>query len=359
MTSARVSRALKAHALIWAVLGLASCTTYKVAPDDGGTGGSINGEGGSGSGGSGAAGANGSGGAAGSSVGGGAGAKGTGGTAGSNGAGGGPAGAGAGGGGLGGAAGGSPGSGGANVSDGGADRPITHALGETCTGNQDCASGHCAGTTCCDQSCTGPCAQCSSTGHCQMPADDPACGTIGCPADTACRDWATSITVNRCQAIGQCKTAAACAFLNSPAKTFCGLYQGMADMALVCDGSGSCGNPTVTCGADGECPVNPGACCWNNTPSTSCRPAVLDCVTVTGGSPIYVQCDETSDCPPGDVCCEYFGIGGAHTSCIPDCPATVNMGSQWQVCNPAVTGECRVGTCQATNSATPPYFVCM
>jgi hypothetical protein len=341
-TIARFSRALQAQSVIWALLGFASCTKYTVAPNDGGTGGSASGAGGSGSGGTGTAGANG-----------------TGGAAGANGTGGGSAGAGAGGNGLGGAGGGSPGSGGAGVGDGGVDRPGPHALGENCAGDQDCASGHCAGTICCDQSCTGPCAQCASTGHCQMPADDPACGTIACPADTPCRDWATSITVNRCKAIGQCKAAADCAFLNSPAKTFCGLYQSMADTALVCDGNGNCGSPTVTCGADGECPIYPGACCWTNTPSTSCRPAVLDCVPGAGTIAIYAQCDESADCPPGDVCCEYLGIGGAHTTCAPNCPATVNMGSEWQVCNPAVPGECRTGTCQATNSATPPYFACM
>lgn len=363
MTTARFSRVLRAHSLVWVMLGFTGCTSYKVALSDGGTDGSTGGEGGSGAGGAngggGSAGANGIGGTAGTKgTGGVAGSNGSGDAAGSNGTGGGLGGAGTGGNGLGGAAGGSTGSGGASVSDGGADRPVTHALGETCASDQDCVSGHCAGTICCDQSCTGPCAQCSSTGQCQMPADDPACGTIACPADTVCRDWATSITVNRCKGIGQCKSGSDCAFLNSPAKTYCGLYQGMTNFAQVCDGSGNCGSPTVTCGADGQCPVNPGACCWSNN-STSCQSAIAACVTIPGGLPIYAQCDETADCPPGDQCCFYTGIGGAHITCSPGCPASVNMGAQEQVCNPAVAGECQVGTCQATNSTTPPYFVCM
>jgi hypothetical protein len=344
MTTARFPRVLKVRSLVWVVLTLASCTNYKVAPNDGGSGGSVSGTGGTGSGGAAAGEANGSGG-----------------TAGANGTGGGLGGNGAGGSGLGGAAGGSTGAGGAGVADGGADRPGTHALGESCAGDQDCASAHCAGTTCCDQSCTGPCAQCSSTGHCQMPADDPACGTIACPTDTPCRDWATSITSNRCKATGQCKAAPDCGYLNTPAKAFCGLYQstaGLGQVAQVCDGSGNCGSPTVTCGADGECPVNPGACCYAGT-STSCRPQVPDCIVGTSGIELFAACDESADCPPGDVCCYYAGIGGTHSTCVPDCPATVNMGSEWQVCNPAVSGECRTGTCQATNSTTPPYFICM
>lgn len=352
MKTARFSRVLVAQSLVLFVLGLASCTNYRVAPSDGGTGGSIGGDGGSGAGGpGGAAGANGSGGSAGANgIGGAAGAKGTGGVAGTNGSGGGPAGAG--GSGLGGATGGTTGTGGATTTDGGADRPVAHALGETCAGDQDCASGHCAGTICCDQSCMGPCGQCSSTGHCQMPTDDPACGTIACPADTPCRDWATSITVNRCKAIGQCKAAADCAFLNAPAKTYCG-YQTTVDFAQVCDGNGQCGRPTVTCGADGECPVNPGACCWNVN-STSC---VTDSTNCAGLG--YAICDETADCAPGRICCYYFGFGGASIACRADCPASVSMGNQQQVCNPSVVGECLAGTCQPTNSTRPPYFVCM
>ena len=357
--TAPLSRSFKVRSVLLAVLGLASCTTYKVAPSDGGTDGSISGTGGSASGGSAAGGASGIGGAAGTRGSGGSAAGGANGTGGAraNGTGGGPGGIGAGGSGVGGAAGGATGSGG-SIADAGADRPAPHALGETCGGDQDCASNHCAGTICCDQSCTGPCAQCSSTGHCQMPADDPACGTIACPVDTPCRDWATSITVNRCKAVGQCKVAADCAFLNTPAKTFCGRYQGMADLALFCDGNGNCGSPTVTCGADGECPVNPGACCWNNN-TTSCQPAVANCAEGPGALPIYAACDESADCPPGDTCCFYTGVGGAHSTCNPNCLAPINMALQRQVCNPAVVGECQVGTCQATNSTTPPYFLCM
>ncbi len=200
MTTTGFSSVLDARSLVWVVLGLASCTNYKVASNDGGTGGSISEAGGTGSGGSAAAGATGGGGAAG--------ASGLGGT-------------GAGGSGLGGASGGSTGAGGAGTVDGGVDRPGTRALGEACVGDQDCVSAHCAGTICCDQSCDGPCAQCSSTGHCQMPPDDPACGAITCPADTACRDWATSITTNRCKAVGRCKAAADCAFVDLPARRFC------------------------------------------------------------------------------------------------------------------------------------------
>jgi hypothetical protein len=323
--------------VVWSV---SACASYKaIVPDAGATGGAT-GSGGSnstGNGGSGIAGATGTGGGEGTRGIGGAGAGGT--VAG-----------------TGGASTGIGGNGAGGSSDGGGDRTGTRALGESCAGDSDCASTHCTGSVCCDLACTGPCAQCSSTGHCQMPADDPACGTIPCPADTPCRDWATSITANRCKALGQCKAAGDCGYLNAPAKTYCALYQGMASYALVCDGAGNCGSPTVTCGADGECAVNPGVCCWTIT-STSCVPRQEDCVAGING--FRSGCDESADCAPGFICCFYTGIGGAHMTCNPDCPATVDMGSQWQLCNPNKVGECKVGTCQATNTGHLPYFICM
>ncbi len=347
MTTTLCSRVCRTRSVVPAVsvgafcalLGLISCTSYKVAPDDGGTGGASSSAGGAGSGGTGMAGTNGSGGAAGVNGNGGSSAAGMGGSSG----------------GVGGTLGGSGGFGGGIINnDGGSDRPGIRALGETCSGDQDCSSAHCAGTICCDQSCPGPCAQCSSTGHCQMPADDPACGMIACPADTSCRDWATSITANRCKAIGQCKTAADCSFVNAPAKTYCGLYQGMASVAQVCDGNGTCGNPTVTCGPDGECPVNAQTCCFGG--GTACRTGTCNRASATLFG--FLDCDEAADCPPSYVCC--FGASATTygTFCSNNCVPLI-IATQTQVCNPNTPGECKTGTCTATTGTGPPYFLCM
>jgi hypothetical protein len=336
MTTARFSPALKARSLVWLILGVATCTNYRVAPNnDGGTGGSVSSAGGSGSGGS-AAGGSGSGGnGTGGSIGAGGngtGGNGTGGVAGANGTVG-LGGSGMGGSGLGGATGGSPGAGGAGATDGGGtDRSGTRALGESCAGDGDCASAHCAGTVCCDQSCTGPCAQCSSAGHCQMPADDPACGTIACPADTPCRDLATSITVNRCKAVGQCKEMADCAYLNAPVKTYCGLYQGMTGLAQVCDGSGTCARPTVTCGLDGECPTADHVCCASGAAGSTCRVGSTCSPTDVGAT-----CDEATDCPPNSVCCAWSNAGGKGISCLTSC-SPAQFGTAALVCNPNTPG---------------------
>jgi hypothetical protein len=339
--SISTSKARAGHLVIAsgvAAIFSAACTNYKIAVADGGAGGSAGGSagigGGRGAGGMAAGGATGSGGAS----------------------------AGAGGGGMGGSAigsGGAAGTGGPDAaasSDGGADRVTTRALGEACTTGGDCASTHCVGSICCDQACAGPCAQCGSNGRCQMPDDDPACGTIACPTDTPCRDWATSITTTRCKAIGQCKAAADCGYVNAPAKTYCGLYQGMAGAALVCDGSGACGSPTVTCGADGECPVNPGVCCYGG--GTKCLGAGGACDPTASSLYSTASCDEAADCPPLYLCCftAHPGTPGLAYCAPSPCP-TETMYLWGQVCNPAVTGECTSGTCKPT-AIGPPYALC-
>lgn len=242
--------------------------------------------------------------------------------------------------------------------DGTTESPSLLVLGQSCLRDLDCASQHCAGSVCCNQACLGPCAECSSDGHCQMPADDPACGTVSCPTDTSCRDWATSITTSRCASLGQCKIASACSYLNAPAKTYCSLYMQMADRAQVCDGQGNCSSPTVTCGADGECPVNPGVCCVSRSGSgTTCHATDQACDLTTTAP---VLCDETADCPPSFVCCYTGNLGGIQTVCSQSCPSTT-FGVRLQACNPHTPGECISGTCQpaGANAIGGPAFLCM
>jgi hypothetical protein len=318
---------------LWIAISIVStidlaCTNYRIAPHDAGATGGAGGNTGVGG-----AAEKGAGGAVAATGGtGNGGTTGTGGAAGTGGATG---------------AGGVTGAGGAT--DGGVDRAVPRALGESCLGNGDCASAHCAGAICCDEACTGPCAQCSSTGHCQMPADDPACGTIACPADTSCRDWATSITSNRCKAVGQCKVAADCGYVNAAAKSYCGLDPVVTGSALVCDAQGNCTSATVTCGPDGECPLGPTVCCVTNGST---------CSTTCAQHNLAMFCDDKSDCPPGTVCC-YEGTSNGQVTHCQDRLTCVSEPSvtRFQLCNPNTAGECVNGSCQ-THGSIPPYFTC-
>ncbi|HEX2659820.1 MAG TPA: hypothetical protein VHU40_16160 [Polyangia bacterium] len=235
------------------------------------------------------------------------------------------------------------------------------ALGGGCGNNTECTSGNCApGGICCDAPCNGVCQQCNSAGHCAATSDDSACGTIACPADTACRDWATSITSNRCRALGQCKTASDCGFTNQPVDTRCG----SSTVAKTCDGQGNCANPTVQCGPDPSCSIGPNVCCIDaSSGSSSCTPD-------TGTDPCggnfngNIRCDETADCPGTQICCAYLSPFGRNVGCFDrstGCPTSTSTFKTIQVCRPENVAECLPGTtCTApTPGSYPPYYTCI
>jgi hypothetical protein len=247
--------------------------------------------------------------------------------------------------------GGAGGIGGNGAADGAADVSDTRApsaLGQACGGNHECASGHCADGVCCDQACTGACAQCSAAGRCEMPADDPACEAVACPVDTACRDFATSITASRCKAVGTCKGASDCGYVNVAARTPCGFYQQMTHLPQFCDGTGVCTGPTVRCGADTACGVSPGVCCATGS-ATSCGGTGCPMGSYT------ITCDEAADCRPGTFCCLQATAGMGTAYCAASC---VTSPAIKVVCNPNMSGECPTGTCQPSGLPGPPYFLC-
>jgi hypothetical protein len=232
-------------------------------------------------------------------------------------------------------------------------------LGAGCIVDGDCSSGHCANGVCCERACAGPCQQCSTAGSCVMPADDPACGAIACPEDKVCRDYATSISTSRCKALGQCKTAADCAYVDAPATQNCGVVQGMSELASAsCDGQGHCVGPVVKCGGDGDCKLADDLkCCGRPGAGLTCQAS--DCSPNQG--PFF--CDEKKDCAAGYVCCAYLtptpGVGSVcstASNCVSNGPSV-----RQEVCNPfASPTECSSGTCQLGDGVTVPpgFYVC-
>jgi len=134
--------------------------------------------------------------------------------------------------------GGTSGEGGAAGSDGnlGTGAP----LGSSCTQGDTCASSHCSDGVCCDAACSGPCAQCNTSGHCSAPQDDPVCSVVSCSAGTnECLSYDTQIASNRCLSAGVCKTVQDCGSTPKPNQTPCASGVG------VCK-SGACGAPLFT-----------------------------------------------------------------------------------------------------------------
>lgn len=253
-----------------------------------------------------------------------------------------------------GGSGGAAGAGGRGGSGGGG---AGKGLGQSCGGDVECGSGHCANGVCCDQACTGVCKQCSSAGVCQMPADDTACGTITCPTDTTCRDYASAISTNRCKALGQCKVSGDCAYVNAPPGTLCWYVHAMTEVAPVtCDGIGACRSPTVKCGGDGECALDQSWCCGGGGRGLTCQ--VEEC----GGTPKLgpYLCDEKADCAPGYVCCVQSTPGGPSAVCLqPSLCVPDAASSRAEACNPAtIPSECSAGTCQPTTGSPAGWYVC-
>jgi MYXO-CTERM domain-containing protein len=101
-------------------------------------------------------------------------------------------------------------------------------LGQTCSGDAQCLSGHCVDGTCCDSACVGACNYCDGSGHCQAaaPGTDP---RGACAGEAGC--------AHGCTAAGTCDFPGA--------STRC-------DVCKACDGTGRCNQPLAddsTCGA--------------------------------------------------------------------------------------------------------------
>jgi hypothetical protein len=178
---------------------------------------------------------------------------------------------------------------------------------------------------CCESSCNGPCMACrAGTGRCDvLPADDAACPSVACNSPPQCLG-PSSITTNRCAAIGQCKDTSNCTYTTpSAAQTAC-------DTATsdyrICDGRGNCVDPTVSCGAS-SCPVGADtACCFTidaaGNPARTCT-AAANCIA-TGGFGVPdtstrspVRCDSSTDCRQGQLCCMQ-DAGPVSVACLPE-----------------------------------------
>jgi hypothetical protein len=171
--------------------------------------------------------------------------------------------------------------------------------------------------------------------------------------DTICRDYASSISTNRCKALGVCKTTLDCPYVDAPAKKFCGLYEGDDRRALFCDGKGNCTGPVVQCGGDGDCPLYEKSCCAAGS-GLVCQPTSC----TFGYGPF--TCDEKSDCGSAYVCCLERTPSGIQSTCgeaslcVPDIAS-----NRVQVCNPAATTtECASGSCQSDTFPPAGWYQC-
>jgi hypothetical protein len=233
------------------------------------------------------------------------------------------------------------------------------SLGATCTGDADCAEGHCVqgaggARICCDTACDGVCQACSASGHCDAPPTvDARCPAVTCPADNICLDYPQALDAGGCRGFGQCRTGQDCVGAER-------LPTGLAQCA--CDANGGC---TLRAGADcteaGQCQggacfatvAGDRVCCASNcAPGLFCSSDGNRCVACEGNE---VDCNGNSEsrcnggasvvtacpngCTPGSGCNALPPIGFA-------CPGGQCAGAA--VCQQDVNGTAR---CCARNCA--------
>ena len=108
------------------------------------------------------------------------------------------------------------------------------ALGTTCAGPDDCASGNCVDGVCCNTACAGTCQQCNQVGqpgHC-VPVPSGQDPGMECPAEPSAP----------CGHVGGCDGAGACKY--QPDGTACGTSpttcSGTTESQRACNGRGQC-----------------------------------------------------------------------------------------------------------------------
>jgi hypothetical protein len=229
-------------------------------------------------------------------------------------------------------------------------------LGAACGSARDCSSGFCTDGVCCESQCGGVCAQCEAgSGACVTPPTDTACSPVIC-ASNDCQISSGNLTSNLCRGRGQCKNQSDCNFSRFERGTPCDTAN--SDFTI-CDGAGTCIEPTVTCngasGAVGEDDV----CCDRRTgarvpftitetfsTSAECRGSAL---VNAGATPI--RCDDDDDCRTGSVCCLTAAQGDSRIGCIA-AAACNNIPTQF------VTFSEVCGTSSGLSDSCPTGFSC-
>jgi hypothetical protein len=234
--------------------------------------------------------------------------------------------------------------------------------GLACASASDCASGFCVDGVCCQSQCGGVCAQCQAgTGACITPATDTDCDPVICNSNE-CQVSSGNITSNLCRSRGQCKDQSDCNFSGFDRGTPC-------DTAgsdfKICDGGGTCVEPTVRCaGVNGRTVGEDNVCCarWNSAsgatseayePRTSCISTSIN--PSTGVAQTQISCDSNDDCRAGAICCLTSASGNSFVQCLPtsQCNQEQQFVSRYGVCSSpsGFSNTCPAGfVCQNPNA---------
>jgi hypothetical protein len=119
----------------------------------------------------------------------------------------------------------------------------------------------------------------------------------------------------------------------------------------------STGDKGIACGpasADVYCNVGTQVCCVGASASAQACTAVGACP-----SPLTpMKCDDTADCPSGQVCCGQLTAGGTGYTSV-SCQATCGpISTEHQLCDPKVH-DCPTGLTCTPSTLLPGHSVCL
>lgn len=224
-------------------------------------------------------------------------------------------------------------------------------LGATCSCGAECVSNNCVDGVCCNTACDGPCMECNrGSGLCNViPADDPEqCAPVNCASNSEC--FATQdITTNRCQALGQCKTASRCqvtALVGAACESTTSAHNR-------CNSAGACVDPTVTC-SSASCAIDDDTTYCYRGSTGSVVPVCTSRASCSQqqfqfASP--VDCDNINDCQAGEICCHVSATSSAILCTTPERCANTPSSSEFQICNTP-------GPATGINQTRFPGFAC-
>ncbi len=255
---------------------------------------------------------------------------------------------------------------------------VTGELGDPCSSDSQCDTGHCASGVCCQEACDDACMACNlqgSVGSCLALADGSACGDDSnvCDGGETCQDGVclaggalncddgSVCTADSCDpATGCVHVAMDCNDDDSCTTDSCDPAAGCQNLPAA-DGS-SCADANVcngqeTCQA-GVCSAGSPLDCHNDDPCTdeSCHPASgCQYNPVADGA----VCASTNQCLAGGTCQSGACQGGApvtcddhnactQDSCLPDAGCVFDALPNGSACGGGLCGQgsCSEGECQ-------------
>jgi hypothetical protein len=214
-----------------------------------------------------------------------------------------------------------------------------NGTGNACSTGAECSSGHCSVEgLCCSSDCTGQCQTCNSAaGTCtRVNSGQPVGGRAACTqAGTTCGGTCDGSSDTACHYPGTEQTCGMATCSTDSAST----------VTPVCNGSGTCGSATTSCGANAYC--SGGSCTPKGTGSCTNN------IQCSSGNCSSGLCCASGLVNSNGVCCA-SGLTGCAGQCVNTNTSNTYCGSCTRTCTGGNTCSGGVCACPNTSGACGP-----